>query len=498
MRCQLFGHEIRTKPCGQVFHRSPANRRHPQLWPRGHAGPILVGLHHLAEASGVRDWQAAISLFFRLQMGMAMSTALCRNVSILSLMLASASASATEVEDLNARLTRLERENAAIRMENAALRENKRLRDENGRLRSAQDADPVRSATPGGFGRPAADRSAASASPRLGLENRDPYRSFASADGPGVYKAPARFAGGVLKIWGEGGAIWSGGDRFFQDASTPLAGFSNTPVSSPLDLTPKVGWEAATGFDYLIAGSPWHVSGQLRYGQSGQASAQILSSGRLDLGQGRVITASDTFGATYQESRWLADVAIGRDVFGSGPAALQVKGGLRLLDFETRATNSDLLRQNASIVNLGNAVFTNVDAVQLNDGETRNSFLGAGPRVGVEGSIPFAGRWSLDYLSDIAVLFGVQRNTVNSRSQASASVPGLAPPGSSNTFSTERNTALFNADLQFGLSYWITENVKLGGSYRVDALINTQDTAFTPNRYTHGPRLTVTGQFDAR
>ncbi|CAL76957.1 conserved hypothetical protein; putative signal peptide [Bradyrhizobium sp. ORS 278] len=431
-------------------------------------------------------------------MGIVMSTALRRNVSILSLMLVSASASAAEVDDLNARLAKLERENAAMRMENAALRENKRLRDENGRLRSAQDAEAVRSATSGGFGRSAADRSAAPAPARLGLNNKDPYRSFASADGPAAYTAAARPAGGVLKIWGEGGAIWSGGDRFVQDAGTPLAFFPNTPVSPPLDLTPKVGWEAATGFDYLIAGSPWHVSGQLRYGQSGQASAQIASSGRLDLGQGRVITASDTFGATYQESRWLADIAIGRDVFATGPAALQVKGGLRLLDFETRATNSDLLRQNASIVNFGNAVFTNVDVAQVNDGENRNSFLGAGPRVGVEGSIPFAGRWSLDYLSDIAVLFGVQRNVVNSRSQSSASVPGLAQPGTSATFSMERNTALFNADLQFGLSYGITDNVKLGGSYRVDAVINTQDTAFTPNRYTHGPRLTVTGQFDAR
>ncbi|MGY4309406.1 hypothetical protein ACVIJ6_006649 [Bradyrhizobium sp. USDA 4369] len=427
-----------------------------------------------------------------------MSTALRRNVSILSLVLASASASAAEVEDMNARLTRLERENAAMRMENAALRQNKRLRDENGRLRSAQGAEAVRSATSGGFGRPAADRSAASTSPRLGLDDRDPYRSFASADGSSAYKAPARPAGGVLKIWGEGGAIWSGGDRFFQDAGTPLAVFPNTTVSPPLDLTPKVGWDVATGFDYLIAGSPWHVSGQLRYAQSGQASAQILSSGRLDLGRGRVITASDTFGATYQESRWLADIAIGRDVFGTGPGALQVKGGLRLLDFETRATSSDLLRQNASIVDVGNLVFTNVDATQANDGENRNSFFGAGPRVGLEGSIPFAGRWSLDYLSDVAVLFGVQRNVINSRSQSSASVPGLAQPGTSFTVSTERNTALFNADLQFGLSYWITENVKLGGSYRVDALINTQDTAFTPNRFTHGPRLTVTGQFHAR
>ena len=98
------------------------------MWPPGHARPILAGLHHLAEACGFRILASSNLAVFRLQIGMAMSTALRRNVSILSLVLASASASAAEGEDLNARLARLERENAAMRMENAALRENKRLR----------------------------------------------------------------------------------------------------------------------------------------------------------------------------------------------------------------------------------------------------------------------------------------------------------------------------------------------------------------------------------
>jgi hypothetical protein len=51
-----------------------------------------------------------------------------------------------------------------------------------------------------------------------------------------------------------------------------------------------------------------------------------------------------------------------------------------------------------------------------------------------------------------------------------------------------------------GVSYWFTQNVKLGVSYRLDAFINVQNqdtsavTNLTPDRYTHGPRVAVTGQ----
>jgi hypothetical protein len=52
-----------------------------------------------------------------------------------------------------------------------------------------------------------------------------------------------------------------------------------------------------------------------------------------------------------------------------------------------------------------------------------------------------------------------------------------------------------------GVSYWFTQNVKLGVSYRLDAFINVQNqdtssvTNLTPDRYTHGPRVAVTGRF---
>ncbi|WP_051310633.1 hypothetical protein [Bradyrhizobium sp. Cp5.3] len=60
-----------------------------------------------------------------------------------------------------------------------------------------------------------------------------------------------------------------------------------------------------------------------------------------------------------------------------------------------------------------------------------------------------------------------------------------------------------SADIQVGVSYWLTQNLKLGASYRLDALINvfnetgSSNSGFTPDRYTHGPRVTLTGQFDA-
>src|SRR5690348_13719585 len=50
--------------------------------------------------------------------------------------LTAARADAGELEDVNARLALLERQNAAIRKENAALRENQRLQQENTQLKS--------------------------------------------------------------------------------------------------------------------------------------------------------------------------------------------------------------------------------------------------------------------------------------------------------------------------------------------------------------------------
>ncbi|WP_445486937.1 hypothetical protein [Rhodopseudomonas sp. RCAM05734] len=182
---------------------------------------------------------------------------------------AAGAAHAASSDDVAARLTALEKENATIRKENAALRQNKSLREQNATLKSSTAATPVVAAQPG-------------------AKRSDPFGAFA-ADLPLAYKARPVESAGQFRVWGEGGAIWSGGDRLASDYS--LLDFSGlgvitggVSVPGSFDLTPKLGWEAAAGFDYRFAASPWHVSGQFRYGE-GKASGFASSAATLDAAQ---------------------------------------------------------------------------------------------------------------------------------------------------------------------------------------------------------------------
>ena len=65
-----------------------------------------------------------------------------------------------------------------------------------------------------------------------------------------------------------------------------------------------------------------------------------------------------------------------------------------------------------------------------------------------------------------------------------------------------RFATMLSGDIQAGVSYWFTPNVKLGVSYRIDTLIAVKNTKsanaeglLIPQRYWHGPRVTLTGQF---
>ena len=107
-----------------------------------------------------------------------------------------------------------------------------------------------------------------------------------AADLPVAYKARPPVEPGRLTLWGQGGAIWTGGDsvaRDFRLNDFSTVGFTDDTGTIPgiFDLDPKVGWTAATGFDYKFAASPWHVSGQFRYGES-RNSGSAASSGSLD------------------------------------------------------------------------------------------------------------------------------------------------------------------------------------------------------------------------
>ena len=102
--------------------------------------------------------------------------------------------------------------------------------------------------------------------------------------------------------------------------------------------------------------------------------------------------------------------------------------------------------------------------------DTRNTFLGAGPLVGVEGSIPFYGNWTFDYTGDAAILFGTQQSQTTTTNTATASPAILAPllggGGGIATATTQRFGDVLSTDVQAGFGYWVTPNVKLAVSYR--------------------------------
>jgi hypothetical protein len=413
--------------------------------------------------------------------------------------LAAGPASAGPGEDAQARIDALEKENAAIRREIAVLRENKALRERSAVLKSsATAAAPI----------PAASKPA----------KRDVFGAYA-ADMPVAYKAPAAEPRGQFRVWGEGGAIWSGGDPIGRDYV--LADFANFIFGNPqpgrFDLTPKLGWEAATGFDYRFAGLPWHVSGQFRYGESrnsrSAASAGVTSPALIALiavvPPISAFGGSETIAANYKETHWIADLAAGRDVLGNGPAAMQLKFGVRLSEFVGKTAISDLSTTNVTFTPaLVVPGFPAVGPASINNStltDLRSSFLGAGPRIGVEGSVPLAGGWAFDYLGDAAALFGNQKlvsTASNTFSISPAFLIGVFGPGNNTTTTTinQRFATVFNADIQLGVSYWMTQNVKLSASYRLDAFFGVLNQTFatsaqTTDRYIHSPRVAVTAQF---
>jgi hypothetical protein len=440
---------------------------------------------------------------------------------------------AQQTDEARARLSAIEKENLAIRKENAALLENKRLRDQNARLTTSSVREPEPLAP--GVAVPAAPVAAAAAAEEAGTwtSMKNKFSSvFMSADKPAKkdvfdayaadlpVKAIAPPRPGVLTFWGEGGAIWTGGDPVFADFNLinptsfiGLLGGGGVPAHFKLD--PKIGWEAATGFDYRFANSPWHVSGQFRYGEGGKTSGSAASSGQLPpavlaLFGGAIssLGGSETVGVDYKEIHWIADAAVGYDIATSGRSNLQLKGGIRIGEFKTTFNSSDALNIFATFpAPLPPPFGTNTISINsLTNVEDLRNFLGAGPLIGMDGSVRFMGNWSFDYKGDMAILFGSQHQQITTTNTASAAPPILNqffPGGSVNTNTADRFSYVVSADVQAGIGYWFTPMVKLAASYRLDSMINVQNTrsavsgTIMPNRYWHGPRLTLTAAFVA-
>jgi hypothetical protein len=398
---------------------------------------------------------------------------------------------ADSADDALARVQVLEKEIAAIKKENEALRRVKELREQNATL-VKQTA-----------------KSAGTATVQLATRS-DPRQAYA-ADMPIYPKAVAPVERGQFRVWGEGGAIWSGGDpidSFYSRSTISLVtGVDTREFFFP--LVPKVGWEAATGFDYRFAGSPWHVSGQFRYGE-GRTTETSASSSSLSISAGgappETITVADAEAVSHKETHWLADLALGRDVIGSGADGMQFKFGLRIA--QLRANTNSHASGSETGTNIGDPPSNFLIAADTNISQ-QLKFLGAGPRFGVEGSVPLVGGWSFDYLGDVAALFGTQNYYQRNSTDNIVLVPVPTDPslfiGSPPVVSTaQKFTTVTNADIQVGTSYWFSPNMKASLSYRLDAFFNAfagLDAQNDPNhlvrinRYYHGPRLALTGQF---
>lgn len=401
-------------------------------------------------------------------------------------------AQAGPVDSVQARIDALEKENAAIRRENEALRQNKLLRERNAALRST--TAPAVVAT-----------TAATAAPVASAVRSDPLNAYA-ADLPFSTKAPVQTSPRQFRLWAEGGAIWSGGDRVLSDYGLLAPVTLTANAAGTFDLLPKVGWQAAAGFDYRFAASPWHVSGQIRYGEAkATGSASISETATVPgIGSG---TGSDTVTRTNKETHWLADAAIGRDIAGDGPDSLQFKFGIRGGEWVSKLSATQTTLGNATLTppqTINGIVVTQTSQSFLTTSDTRSSFIGVGPRIGIEGDIPLAASWAFDYLADVAVLFGSQKQ-VNVFGVTQTFTPGnigntnVSTSTSTTTPAQDLFSTAISADLQVGVSYWVQPNVKLSASYRIDALtmFNTRQSVanYLPNRYTHGPRLGVAATF---
>jgi hypothetical protein len=394
---------------------------------------------------------------------------------VTALLIAGVAPSVARADDADLVLQRvqsLEKELAAVKKENEALRHIKRLREENAALTKSQPA----------------------ANAPQGVAAGNPRDAYA-ADMPIYAKAAVPAERGRLRVWGEGGAIWSGGDPVYSffDRFVFSGGLLNNETNN-FGLIPKVGWEAAGGFDYRLAASPWHVSGQFRHGEGRRAAALTFSQTIVPpVPPPTPVALLDAPSASYRETHWLADLAVGRDVFGNGPDALQFKFGVRVAELQGNITASNFRSE------IVPAVFS-ISATTIAPQEIK--FLGAGPRFGLEGSAPIGMGWTLDYLGDVAALFGTQNfQRTTSADGLIQGAPFRNPPV---VDTAQKSATVFNADIQVGVSYWMTQNLKVSASYRLDSYFNVFQALDLQNdptklqkidRYTHGPRLAVTAQF---
>lgn len=271
-----------------------------------------------------------------------------------------------------------------------------------------------------------------------------------------VAKAPPAVLLPTWTTYIEGAGFWTSGD----------------PPFGASQLRPKFGWEVAAGIDYRFAASPWHISMDFRYGRGGKRRV----SGPFTVSVPGYGTYTGTATVRHKEHHWVTDFAVGRDL-GIGAGQHQAKLGVRVAELKGK-TNA------AGTFTVSSSTYTFAASF-------RSKFLGVGPRIGLNGSFPLQGPWSLDYAGGVAVLYGEREFHI------SASVPGFG----SGSASSDKNGWIFNADVWAGLSYAFTPNFKLTGGYRFDGywnalrMFDSNLNVVNNDRFFHGPFVRATSRF---
>jgi len=265
-----------------------------------------------------------------------------------------------------------------------------------------------------------------------------------------------------LPVWTwylEGGGFNTTGDTLFGAGETKA----------------RFGWEGAIGLDYRIAGSPWHISGQFRYGRAGDRNSPI--SGYFSApGIGSAYVAGNL---NHKESHAVADFAVGHDI-GIGTGQAQLKFGVRVVDLSAKSTLTGTLYTGIVEGGSGPGVIS-----------FESRFVGAGPRGSIEGSQPIMGPWAIDYMGGVAYLYGTRSLNVT------ASAAGLG----SGAFGISDVTGIFNADASLGLSYAFSQAAKLTAGYRYDGywgamkMFDSTGNVVNNDRAYYGPFLRFTGRF---
>jgi hypothetical protein len=253
---------------------------------------------------------------------------------------------------------------------------------------------------------------------------------------------------------------------------------------SAVAFKPQWGPEGAIGFDWRPF-APMHVVGQFRYGSASRSKPLNFTAAS---GGGTVVTTTGS--QSLREDHWLIDFGIGRD-FRLGNTHAMWTLGIRVADLRAKLTSNGSFHATTFTATGGGASVLTVFTGAFSAVE-KSTFVGAGPRFGVQGDIPLGGPWSIDWLAGAAVLFG-ERSL-----QITATAGGV--PFASNA---SDSPAVFNVDAQAGLSYWFSPTMKVTASYRFDGYfkalktLNANNASLTSNidRFYNGPMLRLTTTF---